>query len=218
MSNPDRQAAADFDLKCTNCAYDLRGLPTEGTCPECGRTIAESFLTRGAMTRHQLALLACRILALWVLVPFTLHLAQLGTQLYWIYDFTGGGTAMYFALIGTSLPILVNLGLAAFLWFLAPWLTRRIFAVDGPVRIGGPAAVWDFLLFVPLAVGDIFITLGVRAGIAFLTATYFAVSTPGTEGWQGIEAGSYLLVGLLLLLGGPGIVRVIRWIRTAGTT
>lgn len=30
-------------MLCTSCGYDLRGLPTEGRCPECGQQIARSL-------------------------------------------------------------------------------------------------------------------------------------------------------------------------------
>lgn len=32
----------DHDLRCLSCGYNLRGLPTEGSCPECGSSIQTS--------------------------------------------------------------------------------------------------------------------------------------------------------------------------------
>jgi hypothetical protein len=33
----------DFDLACTHCEYNLRTLPVDGLCPECGRPIGETL-------------------------------------------------------------------------------------------------------------------------------------------------------------------------------
>jgi len=32
-----------FDLPCTQCQYNLRGLTLGGKCPECGQSVSESF-------------------------------------------------------------------------------------------------------------------------------------------------------------------------------
>ncbi len=38
----------DEDLYCTSCWYNLRGLRTNGACPECGHSIAETKRVRKA--------------------------------------------------------------------------------------------------------------------------------------------------------------------------
>jgi hypothetical protein len=40
-----RSRILDEDVLCTTCGYDLRGLPADGNCPECGSSIAAQFLT-----------------------------------------------------------------------------------------------------------------------------------------------------------------------------
>lgn len=45
------------DLGCVNCAYNLRGLRTTGSCPECGHAIAESLFV---LARPQLVAEAFR--------------------------------------------------------------------------------------------------------------------------------------------------------------
>lgn len=42
QSPPTQAAVVPSDLKCTKCSYNLRGLSTEGLCPECGTPLAGS--------------------------------------------------------------------------------------------------------------------------------------------------------------------------------
>ncbi len=51
MSDAESQAASpiDVDILCVHCGYNLRGLTSEGRCPECGGAIADSM--RGELLR-----------------------------------------------------------------------------------------------------------------------------------------------------------------------
>jgi hypothetical protein len=40
----DAAGHLDADLKCIRCGYNLRGLPANGACPECGTAVGRSFL------------------------------------------------------------------------------------------------------------------------------------------------------------------------------
>lgn len=41
----------DYDLNCVGCEYNLKALPTEHLCPECGRDIKDSLPTRTRLSR-----------------------------------------------------------------------------------------------------------------------------------------------------------------------
>ncbi|MEX0655394.1 MAG: hypothetical protein WD534_12405 [Phycisphaeraceae bacterium] len=221
MSMADKPTISATELKCADCGYDLRGLTTDGHCPECGLSIVESLTTRRSFTRHQLAVLACRVLALWVLVHIGLHLANFAQAMLWTIGLNGWATvpfqSMLLRLLAASVPLLANVAVAAVLWFLAPWIARRIFSENAPVRIGGPAGVWDILPLAPLGVGVVFIALGVKSIVYVIGAIGSNVSFDDQIP-QILNAGSHLLVGAILLLGGPRIVQGIKWLQTAGQT
>src|SRR5687768_15434828 len=40
---PDPAAVAAATLHCIDCGYDLRGLPAENNCPECGRPVLDTL-------------------------------------------------------------------------------------------------------------------------------------------------------------------------------
>src|SRR3954471_13836356 len=37
-------AIIQSDMECSGCRYDLRGMPADGRCPECGQAIAITLL------------------------------------------------------------------------------------------------------------------------------------------------------------------------------
>jgi len=49
VSNQQRPTEIRFDIPCINCSYNLRGLASERSCPECGNPICESL--RGDLLR-----------------------------------------------------------------------------------------------------------------------------------------------------------------------
>jgi len=57
-------------LRCARCEYDLRGLPLEGQCPECGHIVRASFDARAvALTPHELDALKRWLHAVRLLIP-----------------------------------------------------------------------------------------------------------------------------------------------------
>ena len=67
----------DRDLLCLKCEYNLRGLSTEGRCPECGIPIMASINRPG---KHDQAPLLYRLLRVAILTT---------TATAWIMDFVG---------------------------------------------------------------------------------------------------------------------------------
>ena len=45
----DAEGRVDEDITCRKCGYNLRGLPTDGACPECGSAVGHS--THGDLLR-----------------------------------------------------------------------------------------------------------------------------------------------------------------------
>jgi hypothetical protein len=48
-ANVESQSSIDGDLPCLRCEYNLRGLPAEGNCPECGEQIGASLAYHARM-------------------------------------------------------------------------------------------------------------------------------------------------------------------------
>ena len=81
----------DSDLQCGTCEYNLRTLPRDGACPECGRPLRESIMPRdlrfpsmGAIRRTRIGI-ACLILGLAVPagIKIPLTLVTLASPLFW---------------------------------------------------------------------------------------------------------------------------------------
>ncbi|MCH8806952.1 MAG: PDZ domain-containing protein, partial [Planctomycetes bacterium] len=81
----------DSDLQCGTCEYNLRTLPRDGACPECGRPLRESIMPRdlrfpsmGAIRRTRIGI-ACLILGLAVpaAIKIPLTLVTLASPLFW---------------------------------------------------------------------------------------------------------------------------------------
>lgn len=113
----DRPAGAELDLRCTDCAYSLRGLRLDGNCPECGTPIASTvaaYNAGGAPRDWIVALLA-------------------GTEL-----IVGGFVALTIA-VGSALLALI-IAPAAPLVAAAPWTLAGVLTL-----IGGGEIVLGFV-------------------------------------------------------------------------
>jgi hypothetical protein len=56
MDQADPGRGIDTSLYCAGCGYNLRGLPHNGTCPECGgRYNTRSHLMKGIFLPHRLS-------------------------------------------------------------------------------------------------------------------------------------------------------------------
>src|SRR4051794_5052527 len=68
MNPPVLESSPPPGISCAGCGYNLRGLATEGRCPECGHDIADSIRVHGqfpwqgkALGRLRLGLLLMHI-------------------------------------------------------------------------------------------------------------------------------------------------------------
>ncbi len=123
------------DLLCAKCGYNLRGLQTDGTCPECGNPIAPS-----------------------------LHSRTIFGDPFWLDDVTQGLRIMIFSAVA-SLVLIFLPPLAIWLWCSGIWSFTRRPKVIGELahtfrwawRARGAmvAVIADVVLFVLLAIGEI---------------------------------------------------------------
>ena len=118
---------SDDAIFCVGCGYDLRSLPVEGPCPECGRAIAQSLGGRrlAAADSHWLARLATGQ----AMVDRGLHLALISFGVmpllgigFGVLSFYGSSIAATVGLIFPVLLVVLVIG-AGLVWFGAMLVT-----------------------------------------------------------------------------------------------
>lgn len=203
------------DLRCAVCAYNLRGLAVEATCPECGLSAQESLLSGNCLRKRELAKMLFRILSVWVACDAVLDLAGTAeTFVLW----GGSGMMMFEAwrLVLYCVGVLFVMGLVACgLWFGAGKLAALLFPSDGMVSIRG-RLTGDALMGVAMAaIGSFFVISGVLEAMALSAALIWTGSNDAMLGGVFVVTVK-CLVGLSLLIGWGQFHRVIQWMRTAG--
>lgn len=127
------------DVVCIGCEYNLRGLASEGKCPECGKAVAETFDSRFLITMERVWLDG-------LIVGVVLLLAHIvvTTVSAWCFFFAGQGTSYD----GQVRLAYITLGASMLLGALGAWLvscrhpgqTRFEGWLRLPFRIGAVAA------------------------------------------------------------------------------
>jgi hypothetical protein len=176
------------------------------------------------MTRHEIATLACKLLALWIIIQGVLYLPYL---LYWLFlgiatahnEFAAGFqlSAVYsFLSIGSFL-----IGLA--LWLLAPRLAARMVKSDD-TAIVFPDLTQSSAMVVAFTAIGVFTLVPALKDLANLTMLYMENNSTQPQLWNNADTGTQLasfiielLLSLWLIFGSRGIVRLVLWARTAAT-
>lgn len=209
-------------LTCVGCGYSLHGLAAEAACPECGESVARSAYIAYGVTKRELVVIACRLLALWFIV--TGLMAAMGLSGWLIRMLVQGLDPDMWPWLASHLVTLgVTLLMGVLLWWWAGWIAGVIVWRDGLAATGG----WkqrDVLRIALVVLGVFFVVTAVK-GVA---SGGLSLGT-GQAHYVGPVTGLPLLVGSIVQLGagalciaigargGRVIGRVWHWGRTAGT-
>lgn len=152
IESPDRRRSAHPGQECVFCAYDLGGLPVDGSCPECGRavrlTVAPEWIRTS--TRQGLRRIAAACTGAWVLPLFATGLVLMLVAAQVLRVPAIHGVAGTFCL-GLS-------GIAAATWSTMSW--RRVLTAEpgSPFR-PGPVQVLCVLSGIVLSLGALTIVV-----------------------------------------------------------
>lgn len=204
------------NLACPKCHYDLRGL-TEPRCPECGQDLAITT-PRG---EAGLAFVACRIVALLLavraVVPFANGVFSILAAIFW--RDSPPGVALQVAGI-YLVSVIVMILPAALLWFAAgPIASRMLRHAETRSSMTFDAALLTDVAFKIIGVLLIVDAVPWTSTLIALTWSGQGVFTQSTfKEYVPPLLGSAIKValGLWLVLGTHGILRLIDRIRTAG--
>jgi len=119
-------------LYCAECGYNLRGVPADGNCPECGYSVAASIRLTDSLTARGLFVIALRITAI---VLFCIYLPSMAGSLtisltYW-GSFLTGNTQQYLV-ISSAVQIVVLCVMGVGVWVFAPRLSSLAIREDMP--------------------------------------------------------------------------------------
>lgn len=132
------------------------------------------------MTNRDVALLAFKLLGLWLIASAAIGVA--GLPYYWEPQFEGiRSTAVLFAL----LPVLVRVGIGVLIWFSADWFAARIFPDESPQPTSFDALRGEPLFALALSIFGVFFVCDALPMVVYGIALFT----------QSLSAGSSLLAG-----------------------
>ncbi len=208
------EPASERVINCYGCGYSLQGLAVDGTCPECGASVATSVEAARGFTKRELAHFACKLFAIWMFLSAGSWLLELvGMLSYYIQQ----SQTQPVAVVWFSTAVIAPGLLGGLMWWRANWLAGLIVRRDGVASVG-PLNRRD-LLHIALAIVGIYL---VATGIE----TFLRVLTHPQAGlWSTYDLWSWLMVvppvvrtalGFGLIIGASGLSRVIAYARSMG--
>ncbi|HEY1686625.1 MAG TPA: hypothetical protein VGG19_17820 [Tepidisphaeraceae bacterium] len=178
------------------------------------------------MTRHEIAVLACKILALWVVVQIVMDLASLLSLAWYLIDNVVVPSRRVGLTIYTYAPILIltvaQSVIAWVLWFRAPRLASRMVSTD-PQPVTNATVTKDDVMAVAISVIGIYLLVQGIDSVVQILLEYKLGSEHGglawyLSGWQSQFWASviHVVIAIWLILGSRGIVHFMKRVRTAG--
>lgn len=208
-SEPRQHVTAGLgDHACVGCGYALQGLRHDQNCPECGTPASKSVGLTG-VSASDIAIVGCRLLAVWILFRAITDLMEFLPQLLFITrSFRWSREGVFLLAVGTRVAVLVGVGVV--LWRWAPAFARRI------TKSGTGLVVHDG--WAADATGIALLVVGVLL-VANNLPQFFsnmAVLAPAMY-WNNVDnlllPGVRSVIGLVLLLHPRSLARLVAWAR-----
>lgn len=178
------------------------------------------------MSRHELAVLACKILALWVVVQIAYLLENFLYMIFFLFKWSisSNEADRNFAMANVTFGVLV-IGLAiiaAILWYQAPRLAKSMVSQDPAPVTSGKLTMSDIMLVAFATLGIFILVNGLKESVRLLLTGIWGTEPFRAQWNNGLwQAGFWAAViqaalGAWLVFGSKGIVRFVIWLRTAG--
>lgn len=226
--NCNESVEDDFDI-CWNCGSTREGTIVANFARESDKqsagseSVAEPSLEAGSgMTRRELAALVCKTLAL-VMFAQAAFLSITGILLFALTltaaPFRGWlDWDQLQAYLILSVPMLAALAVGLVYWKRSDAIASRMVSASIAPVTELPISVEDVMVVAFSTAGVFILVDGIRDAVAvIIVASRYDFTR--SELWYNVEtAAAWVQVGfaLWLVLGSRGIVRAIRWLRTAG--
>lgn len=175
-----------------------------------------------AMTGQQLAMLACRVLALWLFIGSATSAIA---AVYYVIAAIGGPPRVTFSSSGPLLGLViaaVPLATGVYLWARADRIAIRMWPVEGIVVPTGSVGYGGLMTIALAAVGvSLFVPCvsNLAGAVAYESLQHHNFSDWWRDAYWTREfwmAAVEIPLAGWLVFGGRGIVRIVAWARTAG--
>ena len=179
------------------------------------------------MTRREIAVVACKVLALWMIaqgVFFACHglLLFVITAIGSMTDHARFGWDEMLVMTVTSTPGLAMLVVGILVWLKAPWLGRRMVG-DDPTPVTRSDITSQSVMSITCAGVGVFLLVPTLRDLAGDFILISKTDVPFSEFWRSANWHAdfwstilQLVLALWLILGSRGVVKLFRWSRTAG--
>jgi hypothetical protein len=167
---------------------------------------------------HKIAFLACRILSVYILANWLGALA--GSAVSLLY-FPPNGQIILSSVVSMALPVAIGVLIWIFSGRLAALMVKPAAGQAGEEEPAGPVD-WDTVQVVAFSITGVFFIVNAVPSLVSAFAVYTLLPQPniGQAGLQNAsrmaEAVIRILLGVWLVLGSKGLVKLLKKIRTAG--